>query len=175
MSEFKDPVYQDYIAHYGVLGMHWGVRRYQNSDGSLTDKGKLRFKKVSENSKLQEKQSKKAKKYFQKRAGDFQRASTFYKNHEYTPLSNTLQAVSDLLLSHYNEVVVGSLKPGTDFITGLRGEVVFKDKDRANKVLSNTGKELKLTMASYLPVSEYIQPSDRHPDNRASRWNDPIK
>ena len=62
MSEFKDPAYQDYIAHHGVLGMHWGVRRYQNSDGSLTDKGKLRFKKVSENSKLQEKQSKKAKK-----------------------------------------------------------------------------------------------------------------
>ena len=50
MSEFKDPVYQDYIAHHGILGMKWGVRRYQNEDGSLTEKGKARFKEVSESS-----------------------------------------------------------------------------------------------------------------------------
>lgn len=29
-----------YLQHYGVLGMHWGIRRYQNKDGSLTPAGK---------------------------------------------------------------------------------------------------------------------------------------
>ena len=31
------------LKHYGVKGMRWGVRRYQNPDGSLTDAGKRRI------------------------------------------------------------------------------------------------------------------------------------
>ena len=32
------------IQHFGVKGMKWGVRRYQNEDGSLTNLGKSRQK-----------------------------------------------------------------------------------------------------------------------------------
>lgn len=31
------------LTHWGVLGMKWGVRRYQNKDGSLTPAGKKRY------------------------------------------------------------------------------------------------------------------------------------
>lgn len=31
---------ENYLSHHGILGMKWGIRRYQNKDGSLTDAGK---------------------------------------------------------------------------------------------------------------------------------------
>lgn len=31
------------LAHHGILGMKWGVRRYQNEDGSLTSAGRIRY------------------------------------------------------------------------------------------------------------------------------------
>lgn len=34
---------QNELQHVGVLGMKWGVRRYQNEDGSATSSGKNRI------------------------------------------------------------------------------------------------------------------------------------
>lgn len=36
----------DYLAHHGILGQKWGVRRYQNKDGSYTEAGKERYGKT---------------------------------------------------------------------------------------------------------------------------------
>lgn len=32
-----------YLAHFGIKGQKWGVRRFQNEDGSLTSEGKKRY------------------------------------------------------------------------------------------------------------------------------------
>lgn len=40
MNEFNE---HNYLCHYGIKGMKWGMRRYQNPDGSLTPAGKARY------------------------------------------------------------------------------------------------------------------------------------
>lgn len=45
MDNYSWGLEDDYLAHYGVLGMKWGVRRYQNKDGSYTREGLARFQK----------------------------------------------------------------------------------------------------------------------------------
>lgn len=41
--DHSKPALQTYLVHHGIKGQRWGVRRYQNSDGTWTDEGKKRY------------------------------------------------------------------------------------------------------------------------------------
>ncbi len=38
-------IQRDELAHHGIKGQKWGVRRYENADGTLTEAGKIRYAK----------------------------------------------------------------------------------------------------------------------------------
>lgn len=43
LFESSEDYGNQYFAHSGVQGMKWGVRRYQNEDGSLTEEGRIHY------------------------------------------------------------------------------------------------------------------------------------
>lgn len=60
------------IRHYGIKGQRWGVRRFQNDDGSLTTKGQNRYSNEKKVDKLASKDAQRfadAKMFYGKTAG----------------------------------------------------------------------------------------------------------
>jgi hypothetical protein len=66
------------LYHHGILGMKWGVRRYQNADGSLTEKGKQRYNKVYNSEHLSKKETKKAKRIYKTAAKEAEQWAEIY-------------------------------------------------------------------------------------------------
>lgn len=64
----------NYLAHHGVKGQRWGIRRYQNPDGSLTSAGRKKLlkyqKKVSKYTERHAKFEKKAYKAVKRNNAD---------------------------------------------------------------------------------------------------------
>lgn len=50
---FAKPTDEFVLSHHGILGQKWGIRRYQNPDGSLTEKGRARYGTVENLRKIQ--------------------------------------------------------------------------------------------------------------------------
>lgn len=47
----------DTLSHHGIKGQKWGIRRFQNKDGTLTAKGKSRYsskESINKNNKLED-------------------------------------------------------------------------------------------------------------------------
>lgn len=52
---------EDELYHHGVKGQRWGIRRYQNPDGSLTEAGRARYGSVK---KLEKEYTKQKNKFY---------------------------------------------------------------------------------------------------------------
>jgi hypothetical protein len=64
----KDYLYFRELYHYGIKGQKWGIRRFENEDGTLTSAGKLRYggdsyANMSKNGRKQYDNDKKAEQY----------------------------------------------------------------------------------------------------------------
>lgn len=124
------------LKHHGVIGQKWGVRRYQNKDGSLTPAGRRR------EAKLDREMAKQARKYHElkrkKLTGDNEKENR----------QKTVKEMSDAELQARinrirNEQTLASLQPqqiskGRRFYESLRDNVVAPAaKDAGKRLLTD--------------------------------------
>lgn len=115
------------LQHWGILGMKWGVRRYQNSDGSWTEDGLKRRSKngsanIKETVKMLNKKSKEAAKLYDKTAP--------YLNREY----NYFYALEDAKRNNQTELVKQLEKEWKEYRRSMQSDYE-KNEEQYKQVL----------------------------------------
>ena len=101
------------LYHHGIIGQRWGVRRYQNEDGTLTEKGKRR--KETANSLARNANVGTSAKMKEARRRDINELT----NDELKAYNERLN-----LEKQYKDLTKGSIYTGRTFVDGLAKTVV---------------------------------------------------
>ena len=123
------------LIHHGIKGQKWGIRRFQNEDGTLTEEGKRRYGKYyDENGKISEE----GKRVMHRKEASLSTASTLFKIFKYMNLGSTgLMAIPYTVASCSAlgpiGLVAGGLVVGTGLATaGVHGAISKACQRRAD-------------------------------------------
>ena len=125
----------DELKHYGIKGMKWGVRRFQNSDGSLTADGKKRYS--GDNLKDIQKQVNQGKNVVD--GVKKTRTKAAEKQHE-KKIKDDLSQMSDKELRD----IVNRLNMEERYTQVMKSRGVETGKSRADKILEYAGTALTI-------------------------------
>lgn len=137
----------EYLAHHGILGMKWGIRRYQNKDGTLTPEGRKRYGDTdSSNESVDAKKARVLKS---------RSATELYKHAELFSDAELKQAYDRLNLeANIKRLAPAPVNRGEKFVKSVLQTSAFATKliDDAAKAYGNIDKMMKI--AKGLPTDD---------------------
>jgi vacuolar-type H+-ATPase subunit H len=137
------------LYHHGILGQKWGVRRYQNADGSLTAAGQRHVKQIEKKDvKWAEKNEKKI-------------TSKAYKK-------------SSKELSKYDKQLLRQMKTGKNFINAHNKKMAELMNTKVSDISAPSGRVVKF-VAKRGEVGVYMALADQNYDMRKVKngvWTD---
>lgn len=137
----------EYLAHHGILGMKWGIRRYQNKDGTLTPEGRKRYGDTdSSNESVDTKKARVLKS---------RSATELYKHAELFSDAELKQAYDRLNLeANIKRLAPAPVNRGEKFVKSVLQTSAFATKliDDAAKTYGNIDKMMKI--AKGLPTDD---------------------
>lgn len=142
-----------YLMHHGIKGQKWGVRRYQNEDGSYTTLGKKRRSMIDTHYKISQELSDK----------DYDMFTGNNEAHKHREDLNRSREIVDYVLNNHAKDVVMVSKNGSEvFISNQKDnwEIGWASRPKSQKK-GNASKNLKEAIGmvrkySDLPIKAYI-------------------
>lgn len=138
MWEYNSP---NELYHHGILGMKWGIRRFQNKDGTLTSAGRKRLKQNGDNSSRNSKNNK----------TESNSNSSTSNSKSSTPAKKSLKDMSD---SELQDAINRITNLETKYSELTKTNSPSKNNSRAKKfimdVLEQSGKNIATQATTYL-------------------------